>query len=100
TVVGIPSHRVNPDRKAQDAQRQAIADKIGFDAYGMTADISDPVANAIDHLLEHILKLKEQMEAMQEAIQQHGITVDAQPPQEQSWDDCRVDCDEDEKERS
>lgn len=70
TVVGIPSHRVNPDRKVQDAQRQAIADKIGFEAYGMTADISDPVANAIDHLLEHILKLKEQVEAMQEAMQE------------------------------
>jgi serine O-acetyltransferase len=94
TVVGIPSHRVNPDRKAQDAQRQAIADKIGFDAYGMTADISDPVANAIDHLLEHILKLKEQVEALQEAMQVHGIAVSDPPPQ-QSWKDCRVDCEED-----
>jgi serine O-acetyltransferase len=96
TVVGIPSHRVNPDRKAQDAQRQAIADKIGFDAYGMTADISDPVANAIDHLLEHILKLKEQVEALQEAMQGHGIAVSDPPPQ-QSWEDCRVDCEEDEE---
>lgn len=89
TVVGIPSHRVNPDRKAQDAQRQAIADKIGFDAYGMTADISDPVANAIDHLLEHILKLKEQVEAMQDALQEQGIAVNASPSQ-QNWEDCRV----------
>jgi serine O-acetyltransferase len=96
TVVGIPSHRVNPDRKAQDAQRQAIADKIGFDAYGLTADISDPVANAIDHLLEHILKLKEQVEALQEAAQIHGIAVNDIPLQ-QSWEDCRVDCEEDEK---
>jgi serine O-acetyltransferase len=94
TVVGIPSHRVNPDRKAQDAQRQAIADKIGFDAYGMTADISDPVANAIDHLLEHILKLKKQVEALQEAMQGQGITV-SDPPTQQSWEDCRVDCEED-----
>lgn len=90
TVVGIPSHRVNPDRKAQDAQRQAIADKIGFDAYGLTADISDPVANAIDHLLEHILKLKEQVEVLQKAIQDHGIAV-VDPEPQQNWDDCRVD---------
>ena len=96
TVVGIPSHRVNPDRKAQDAQRQAIADKIGFDAYGMTADISDPVANAIDHLLEHILKLKEQVESLQEAVQANGIAVHDTPEPPQSWDDCRVDCQEDE----
>ncbi len=92
TVVGIPSHRVNPDRKAQDAQRQAIADKIGFDAYGMTADISDPVANAIDHLLAHILKLKEQMESLQEAMQEQGVIVNSPPDPPQSWDDCRVEC--------
>ncbi|MEI7868618.1 MAG: serine O-acetyltransferase [Candidatus Methylumidiphilus sp.] len=97
TVVGIPSHRVNPDRKAQDAQRRAIADKIGFDAYGMTADISDPVANAIDHLLEHILKLKEQVETLHEAMQEHGIAVNT-PPAQQSWDDCRVDCEGDGRE--
>ncbi len=96
TVVGIPSHRVNPDRKAQDAQRQAIADKIGFDAYGMTADMADPVATAIDHLLEHILKLKEQVEVLQDAVQANGIAVNAPPPQ-QNWEDCRVDCQEDVK---
>ncbi len=95
TVVGIPSHRVNPDRKVQDAQRQAIADKIGFEAYGMTSDISDPVANAIDHLLEHILKLKEQVEAMQEAMQEHGIDINMPLPQQQDWADCRVEPGED-----
>ena len=89
TVVGIPSHRVNPERKARQAQRQAIADKVGFDAYGMTADMSDPVANAIDHLLEHILKLKEQVETLQQAVREHGIEVAEQPPA-QDWEDCRV----------
>ena len=96
TVVGIPSHRVNPDRKAQDAQRQAIADKIGFEAYGMTADMSDPVANAIDHLLEHILKLKEQVEALQDAMQEQGMAVHMPLPQpQQDWEDCRVEPQED-----
>ena len=94
TVVGIPSHRVNPDRKAQEAQRQAIADRIGFDAYGMSADIADPVANAIDHLLEHILKLKEQVEALQEAIEGHGIEIKLPPPPPQDWQDCRVEPEE------
>jgi serine O-acetyltransferase len=89
TVVGIPSHRVNPERKAQQAQRQAIADKVGFDAYGMTADMSDPVANAIDHLLEHILKLKEQVEMLQDAAREHGIDVNEPPPAE-DWQECRV----------
>jgi serine O-acetyltransferase len=89
TVVGIPSHRVNPERKTKQAQRQAIADKVGFDAYGMTSEMSDPVANAIDHLLEHILKLKEQVETLQQAIKEHGIEVKTTPPP-QDWEDCRV----------
>jgi serine O-acetyltransferase len=89
TVVGIPSHRVNADRKSKQAQRQAIADKVGFDAYGMTTEMADPVANAIDHLLEHILKLKEQVEILQQAVRDHGIEV-IEPPPAQNWDDCRV----------
>jgi len=89
TVVGIPSHRVNPERKAQQAQRRAIADKVGFDAYGMTSEMSDPVANAIDHLLEHILTLKEQVETLQEAVREHGIEV-GDPPPKDDWRECRV----------
>jgi len=99
TVVGIPSHRVNPDRKAQQAQRQAIADKVGFDAYGMTADMSDPVANAIDHLLEHILKLKEQVESLQQTLREHGMAVDDPPTPAQNWEDCRIEPEEDENGR-
>ncbi len=94
TVVGIPSHRVNPDRKTKQAQRQAIADKVGFDAYGMTSEMSDPVANAIDHLLEHILKLKEQVESLQQAMREHGIEVNDPPPAQQDWTDCRVEAEE------
>ena len=96
TVVGIPSHRVHPDRKSKQAQRRAIADKVGFDAYGMTSEMSDPVASAIDHLLEHILKLKEQVEILQHAIQEHGIPV-GDPPPTQDWEDCRVEPKEEEK---
>lgn len=76
TVVGIPGHVVNPDRKAQEAQRQAIAEKFGFDAYGMTADMPDPVAHAINHMLEHIQNLDEQVVALKKAVEDHGINLD------------------------
>ena len=49
TVVGVPGRIVTPpvsDEKA--AKRKAIADKIGFDAYGMVPDMPDPVANAVN----------------------------------------------------
>jgi serine O-acetyltransferase len=76
TVVGIPGHVVNPDRKAQEAQRQAIAEKFGFDAYGMTADMPDPVAHAINHMLDHIQKLDGQVEALKQAMIDHGVNID------------------------
>ena len=79
TVVGIPGHLVNPDRKAQEAQRQAIASKFGFDAYGMTSDMPDPVAHAINHMLDHIQKLDEQVDALKQALLAHGVTLKDAP---------------------
>jgi serine O-acetyltransferase len=79
TVVGIPGHLVSPDRKAQEARRQAIASKIGFDAYGMTPDMPDPVAHAVNHMLDHIQKLDEQVATLKAALQQHGIPVPEEP---------------------
>jgi serine O-acetyltransferase len=79
TVVGIPGHLVSPDRKAQEARRQAIASKIGFDAYGMTPDMPDPVAHAINHMLDHIQGMDEQIEALKRALKQQGIDVSEQP---------------------
>ena len=79
TVVGIPGHFVNPDRQVQEQQRRAIASKIGFDAYGMTPDMPDPVAHAVNHMLDHIQKLDEQVEALKRSIESHGIEMH-QPP--------------------
>ncbi len=79
TVVGIPGHLVNPDREALQAQRQAIASKVGFDAYGMTSDMPDPVAHAINHMLDHIQKLDEQVDAMKAALLAHGVELQDAP---------------------
>ena len=35
------------------AKRKAMAEKIGFDAYGVSEDMPDPVARAIGQLLDH-----------------------------------------------
>ena len=34
-----------------------MAEKIGFDAYGVGQDMPDPVARAIGQLLDHLLSL-------------------------------------------
>lgn len=76
TVVGIPGHVV-PKRDDTQRDRQAIAEKIGFDAYGLTQSLSDPVADAINRMLDHIHAMDREMEAMCEAINRLGGQVEA-----------------------
>jgi serine O-acetyltransferase len=79
TVVGIPGHVVSPDRQAQEERRQAIASRLGFDAYGMTPDMPDPVAHAVNHMLDHIQALDQQIESLKRALKQQGLEVSEQP---------------------
>jgi serine O-acetyltransferase len=53
TVVGVPGRLVSGVSKP-DEKRQALARKMGFDAYGSTRDMPDPVATAINGMLDHI----------------------------------------------
>jgi serine O-acetyltransferase len=95
TVVGIPGHVIDmqvradkpqygwldsnpelahePEAQMKKTERDKIASKMGFDAYGATADMPDPVAYAINHMLDHIHALDKQIETMQQAINEAGI---------------------------
>ncbi|MBF0469867.1 MAG: serine O-acetyltransferase [Gammaproteobacteria bacterium] len=84
TVVGVPGRMVQ--RKPQPAEgsdaakteekRREIAAKIGFDAYGTSADMPDPVAHAINCMLDHIHAMDERMEKMCVAIRSMGTELD------------------------
>ena len=39
----------------------------------------DPVAHAINHLLDHIQKLDEQVEALKQALLAHGVALKDAP---------------------
>ena len=59
TVVGIPGKVVTSKAKPAEKdgvteQRKAIAEKYGFDAYAVSADNPDPVANHIGKILDHL----------------------------------------------
>jgi len=71
TVVGIPGHTL--DLKTKITERDEIANKMGFDAYGATTDMPDPVANAINRMLDHIHLLDKQIESMQKALDEVGV---------------------------
>jgi len=77
TVVGIPGRVVSKGSvcPAMEAKRQRIAEKMGFDAYGTSSDMPDPVANAIDHMLDHIHALDKNMELMKWALENNGIQI-------------------------
>ncbi|KWV67504.1 serine O-acetyltransferase [Pseudomonas paracarnis] len=74
TVVGIPGRIiVKPqDGDEQEAKRKAMAEKIGFDAYGVSEDMPDPVARAIGQLLDHLQAVDGKLEGMCWALKELG----------------------------
>jgi serine O-acetyltransferase len=56
----------------QDAKRKAMAEKIGFDAYGVSEDMPDPVARAIGQLLDHLQAVDGRLEGMCGALKDLG----------------------------
>jgi serine O-acetyltransferase len=76
TVVGVPGRIVGQSIAAGDAlkdrKRQAIAQKMGFDAYGTSQDMPDPVANAIGCMLDHIHAMDSQVASMYKALKELG----------------------------
>ncbi len=68
TVVGVPGHvvmKTNGDEKS--AQREAMAKKIGFEAYAERKDMPDPIQNALDSILDHMHKVDEELEALKKS---------------------------------
>lgn len=88
TVVGIPGHILDRKARQPSAQGDQIANKMGFDAYGATADMPDPIANAINRMLDHIHLLDRQIEGMKQALNDAGIEYRQKPIPE--LDGCEI----------
>ncbi|MCU0935965.1 MAG: serine O-acetyltransferase [Gammaproteobacteria bacterium] len=71
TVVGIPGRVVQP-RDAGPEHRQTMAQRMGFDAYGVTQGMPDPVANAINCMLDHLHATDRKLEVMCETLRRLG----------------------------
>jgi serine O-acetyltransferase len=79
TVVGVPGRLVQKQTDEDPAvqkNREAIAEKMGFDAYGATRNAPDPVAVAINRMLDHIHAMDERMQNMCAALKQLGSEID------------------------
>jgi len=72
TVVGIPGRVVNAKGDDVKRRREKMAEKIGFDAYGVSQEMSDPVEKAIYSLLDHIQGQDEKLEKMAKELARLG----------------------------
>jgi len=70
TVVGVPGRAVSKDAASSEKERtrNAQARKMGFDAYGVTRDAPDPVAHAINCILDHTHAIDSRIEDMCKAL--------------------------------
>ena len=65
TVVGVPGHIVTKkDSSDKSAQREAMAKKIGFDAYAVSKDMPDPIQNALDAMLDHMHQVDKELQEL------------------------------------
>jgi len=72
TAVGIPGRIIVKTGDDVEAKRKAIAEKLGFDAYGVSEDMPDPVARAIGQLLDHLQAVDARLEGMCGALKGLG----------------------------
>jgi serine O-acetyltransferase len=75
TAIGIPARIVR--ETAPTESMKAMAQKLGFDAYGLSRDMPDPVANAFAATLEHIQQLDARVVQLCAALHR----LDAQMPE-------------------
>lgn len=84
TVVGVPGRLIEGRKAPRDtAHREHMASKMGFDAYGVTRDAPDPVAHAVNCMLDHLHLMETRMKQMCEAMREMG----AHPPEDTEMPD-------------
>lgn len=88
TVVGIPGHVIDRSKSQASKEREKIANKMGFNAYGTTSDMPDPVAHSINHMLDHIHLMDKQIESMKKVLNEAGI--ECKVPEIQEMDDSEI----------
>ena len=73
TVIGIPGRVVSKPITEQEKNRQQMAEKIGFQAYGVSNDMPDPVAEAIHLLLDHMHAVDNKLDRVCTNLKKQGI---------------------------
>ncbi len=91
TVIGIPGRIVRRTNNPRD-QRQKTAQKLGFDAYGLSSDMPDPVSKAINTMLDHIHQMDQRMDSLCSSLSKMGQHVDSITPIHMEFIGDEIDC--------
>src|SRR5512132_3630935 len=70
TAVGIPARIVTED---DVLRREKQATKIGFSAYAISADMNDPMVQAVHSLLDHAAATEDRFKKLVELLQRGGF---------------------------
>ena len=84
TVVGIPARVLEPEvagkrdepvpiRSAAEAKREEAAARIGFSSYAISADMDDPMVQAVHRLLEHAVANEDRLNRLLERLARQGV---------------------------
>ncbi|RMF17692.1 MAG: serine O-acetyltransferase [Gammaproteobacteria bacterium] len=68
TVVGIPGRVIVKKPPESEERRKEMEEKIGFDAYGISEEMPDPVARSIRAMLDHMHAVDERVEALCKSV--------------------------------
>jgi serine O-acetyltransferase len=74
SVVGIPGRIIRKPDPELDKRRKDIAEKIGFDAYGMADEMPDPVARSLNNLMDHMLAVDCKINNICKSLNKLGVT--------------------------
>lgn len=88
TVVGIPGRIVSSTPDVINTRHEAIARKMGFDAYGATQDMPDPIVDALNKVFDHIRLLDEHVSQIGDVLKNSGVADDGTIP---TMEHCELD---------
>lgn len=74
TAVGIPARILD---NAAERQRKAQAEKLGFSAYAISADMNDPMVKAIHGLIDHSAHTDRRLELILAHLRKQGVELPA-----------------------
>jgi len=73
TAVGVPARILLGD---DQARRESQAAKMGFSAYGISADMNDPIVQAIHRLIDHAAASDARLDRLIAGLQSGGMDLE------------------------